>query len=60
MLENQQELIAAIRELLINRQNISAQNFKPETNIDELYKYKELLDEGVISEEEFNAKKVNF
>jgi hypothetical protein len=44
--------------LLISRQNrkapVQASN---QSNADEMKKYKELLDSGVISQEEFDAKK---
>ena len=56
MLANRDELHKALSNLLVERQG------KPVTTIsgsdaDELKKYKELLDNGVISQEEFDAKK---
>jgi len=49
-----------INSILISKKNASI-NSKTETvnqsNADELKKYKELLDQGIISQEEFNAKK---
>lgn len=50
------------RSKLFNRKDalkveIAGQQHVPASNADELKKYKELLDSGVISQEEFNAKK---
>lgn len=64
MLSNRDELYKAISKLLIDRQDskqpIAQTTIKPEipqSNADELKKYKDLLDSGVISQEEFDAKK---
>ena len=64
MLSNRDELYKAISKLLIDRQDskqpIAQTPIKPEipqSNADELKKYKDLLDSGVISQEEFDAKK---
>ena len=62
MLKNRDELHEAISKLLVARQEkpVTATTIKqeiPQSNADELKKYKELLDSGVISQEEFDAKK---
>lgn len=60
MLKNRDELHEAISKLLIERQNTQIPTVKqeiPQSNADELKKYKELLDSGVITQEEFDAKK---
>ncbi len=64
MLSNRDELYKAISKLLIDRQDskqpITQTTIKPEipqSNAEELKKYKDLLDSGVISQEEFDAKK---
>lgn len=64
MLSNRDELYKAISKLLIDRQDskqpIAQTTIKqeiPQSNADELKKYKDLLDSGVISQEEFDAKK---
>ena len=51
-----------IRKLLVDRQSkpAAAQTIKqevPQSNADELKKFKELLDMGIITQEEFDAKK---
>ena len=61
-MENRDAIHTAISKLLIDRQNkpVSATTIKPDipqSNADELKKYKELLDCGVISQEEFDNKK---
>lgn len=64
MIENRNEIHKCISDLLIERQSkfneVPLAAAKPETsmnNVNELRKYKELLDEGVITQEEFDAKK---
>ena len=62
MLKNRDELHEAISKLLVNRQDkpAAATTIKqeiPQSNADELKKFKELLDSGVITQEEFDAKK---
>lgn len=58
-IKNQEEILETINNLIINRQN--KYNSKPEivvsNNADELKKYKELFDAGVITQEEFETKK---
>ncbi len=61
-LAKKDEIATKIRELLVERQgkNSAATTIKqeiPQSNADELKKYKELLDSGVISQEEFDNKK---
>lgn len=61
-LKNADEIHKAISGLLIERQSKSTpsqviQQEVPQSNADELKKYKDLLDSGVISQEEFDAKK---
>lgn len=61
-LKNVGEVHKAVSDLLIKRQakpiasNIIKQEI-PQSNADELKKYKDLLDSGIISQEEFDAKK---
>lgn len=60
MLKNRDELHEAISKLLVARQEKATTTIKqeiPQSNADELKKYKELLDGGIISQEEFDAKK---
>ena len=59
---NRDQLHNEISKLLIERQSkpIASTTIKqdiPQSNADELKKFKELLDMGVISQEEFDAKK---
>lgn len=60
-ISNRDEIHKAISDLLINRQKSEKQTTikqeVPQSNADELKKYKDLLDSGVISQEEFDAKK---
>lgn len=60
-IKNRDELHSEVSKLLIERQNKStatiSSNISSASNADELKKYKELLDGGIISQEEFNAKK---
>lgn len=64
MVKNRDEIHKCIGNLLVERQNkptsesvFSAKQEIPQSNADELKKYKDLLDSGVISQEEFDAKK---
>lgn len=59
LLKNQKVVHTAISQLLIERQGRSEQavNQPAVSAADELKKYKELLDSGVISQEEFETKK---
>ena len=61
-MENRDAIHTAISELLVVRQDkaTSATTIKldaPKSDADELRKYKELLDDSIISQEEFDAKK---
>lgn len=62
-IKNRDEIRTAITNLLNNRQTkqtVATTTIKqeiPQSNADELKKYKDLLDSGVISQEEFDAKK---
>ena len=62
-ISNYIEIHSAVSNLLINRQKekLSAEKTSrteaPRSNADEIKKYKELLDSGVITQEEFDAKK---
>ena len=62
-IKNQDEIYKCINNLLIERQNNLAQSTDsapqeaPKSDIGELKKYKELLDSGIITQEEFDAKK---
>ena len=64
LLNNRNDVFDVISNLLIERQskektitNTTIKQEIPQSNADELKKYKELLDMGVISQEEFDAKK---
>lgn len=64
MLQNRDEIYKCVSDLMIDRQSKApkapAATIKPEapvSNAEELKKYKELLDMGVITQEEFDAKK---
>ncbi len=61
MLKNRDELHETISKLLVLRQDkVASTTIKPEipqSNADELKKFKELLDAGIITQEEFDAKK---
>ncbi len=60
LLENRQEVFSVISNLLSQIQNSSqcvSENISNFSNAEELKKYKELLDTGVITQEEFEAKK---
>lgn len=58
---NRNQAHQIISDLIIKRQNKISKNtvnqVMPNSNADELKKYKELLDNGVITQEEFDAKK---
>lgn len=62
LIKNRDEMYKVISDLIIERQSkakqetVVKQEFS-QSNADELKKYKDLLDSGVITEEEFNAKK---
>ena len=50
----------AINDLVLNKTDNNVTTIRqemPQSNADELKKYKELLDQGIISQEEFDAKK---
>ena len=60
LLKNAKQIHKEITTLLIDRQNKKKQEqpvIVPTSNADELKKYKELLDSGIITQEEFDAKK---
>lgn len=60
MMENRDEIHKEISKLLVDRQNKPAATVTQEvskSSADELEKFKDLLDKGVITEEEFEAKK---
>lgn len=61
-IENRNEIHKALSVLLIDRQNkpatvSTAKQETSQSNADEIKKYKELLDSGVITQEEYDAKK---
>ena len=64
-LDEKNEVFRVLSELIIRRQNerneminrASANNVQTQSSADELKKFKELLDMGVITQEEFDAKK---
>ena len=64
MIKNRNEIHDAVSKLLIERQTketpaapTTIKQEVPASNADELKKYKELLDMGAITQEEFDAKK---
>lgn len=58
LIKNRDEIFSSITNLLIDRQNNKANSNQSNTNTaDELKKYKDLLDAGVITQGEFDAKK---
>ena len=64
LIKNRDEVHSAISKLIIDRQSKAQPAVQttikqeiPQSNADELKKYKELLDNGIISQEEFDAKK---
>ena len=58
LLSNREEVYTAISKLLQDRQNTpSEKNIHHSSSADELKKYKDLLDNGIITQEEFDAKK---
>lgn len=61
LIKNRDEIQKCISDLLIDRQQkarpAATEAAPAESNADELKKYKDLLDSGVISQEEFDAKK---
>ena len=56
MLENRDDLHKALSNLLVERQGKSI-TIEPNSDADELKKYKTLLDSGAITQEEYDAKK---
>lgn len=56
MLENRDDLHKALSNLLVERQGKSI-TIEPNSDADELKKYKTLLDNGAITQEEYDAKK---
>ena len=61
LVKNKDKIHSELSKLLMERQHSEKQNNIPlnnsTSNADELKKYKELLDGGVITQEEFDAKK---
>ena len=62
LVKNQDEIHAALSKLLLDRQekeshNTVVENIVSASNADELKKFKDLFDSGVITQEEFDAKK---
>jgi hypothetical protein len=58
-IENASEITRVISELIASRKNATntVSISTPQSDADELKKYKELLDQGIITQEEFDAKK---
>lgn len=59
-IENRYEILNQINKLLTARQNkpqVAVQQKIPQSSADELKKFKELLDSGAITQEEYDAKK---
>lgn len=61
LVKNSEEVYEVVSRLLRERQNTSSkkntETIIHDSNADELKKYKDLLDEGIITQEEFDAKK---
>ena len=60
LIKNNEEIHKTISELLLKRQDKKVETVKEEvktSDADELKKYKELLDDGAITQEEYDAKK---
>ena len=59
LIQNRDEIHEVISKILINRQNAQTmiKQEPQQSNADELAKYKDLLDKGIITQEEFDAKK---
>lgn len=57
LLKNAEELKSTIMDYLATIPTAEVKQEIPQSNADELKKYKELLDSGIISQEEFDAKK---
>ena len=58
LIKNNYEIHSVISDLIMNRQNNKNNNVTiPQSSADELKKYKELLDSGILTQEEFDAKK---
>lgn len=62
LIKNRDEIHKCISNLLVDRQNrqphsTTIKQEMPQSNADDLRKYKELLDDGIITQEEFDAKK---
>lgn len=62
MINNRDDIHKEVSKLLVERQSkpVATTTIKqeiPQSNADELRKYKELLDSGIISQEEFDSKK---
>lgn len=62
MIKNRDDIHKCVSDLLIERQNkptatTTIKQEVPKSEADELKKYKELLDSGIITQEEFDAKK---
>lgn len=57
LLENKDELYSAITNLLLERQKGETTTTNKSDSVDEIKKFKELLDNGIITQEEFNEKK---
>ena len=56
-IENSEEIRELLCQLLIDRQGKPQSVIPDKSNADELKKYKELFDSGIITQEEFDAKK---
>ena len=65
LIKNANEVYTELNNLVINRQSEKTESkhteiikeTQPLSNADELKKYKDLLDQGIITQEEFDAKK---
>lgn len=57
MLKNRDEIHSIVSQLIANRQKQTVNSEMGQSCTDELKKYKELFDSGVITQEEFDAKK---
>ena len=56
-IDNAKKIVDEVSKLISNRNKKNASINVPQSNADELKKYKDLLDQGIITQEEFDAKK---
>ena len=57
MLKNRDEIHSIVSQLIVDRQKQAVKSEAGQSSADELKKFKDLFDSGVITQEEFDAKK---